>query len=156
MSNKNKRAKITTWQIVLWPDKDGLLILPTPKDAKAINRPTSQRSARSGLLSPRSRLLRRVQLGKTSPAQSFFSSSLWRSLSSRIGLSFSMVTDHYFVTWMTARLQEAEFGMLTLREVESEARKNLELSSEAVIRLLIKHTSDRGEFRSDGEFISLR
>jgi hypothetical protein len=67
-----------------------------------------------------------------------------------------MATDHYFVTWMSARLCEAEFGVLTLREVISDAEKDLELNSEAIKRLLIKHTSANAEFCSDGQFITLR
>jgi hypothetical protein len=156
MSKQNRRAKIIGWQLILWPDENGLLILPTHTDARAITQRIKQRSARSELLSPRSQLLRRVQLGKTSAAQSFFSSSRWRSLSSRIGYSFSMATDHYFVSWLTVNLHDAEFEALTLLEVIANAQKDLGLNIETIKRLLIKHTSASAEFCSDGVLLTLR
>jgi hypothetical protein len=60
------------------------------------------------------------------------------------------------VTWLTTRLLEAEFGVLTLREVISDAEKDLGLNSEALIRLIVKHTSLDAEFCSDGQFLTLR
>lgn len=143
---KNKRAKIAPWQLILWPDENGILILPQRIEGTRTARSTKQPSARSGLLSPRSRLLRRVQQGKIYPVSSWFSSSSWRSLSSRIGYSFSKATDHYFVIWMTARLNESAFGALTLREVMGASESDLGLNEETIKRLLIKHTSASGEF----------
>jgi len=156
MKQQNKRAKIVGWQLALWPDKNGLLIIPTRAVALLTDPDIGPPRGRSELLSSRSALLRRVQRGKTSRAQSWFSSSSWRSLSSRIGLSFNMATDYYFVTWMSARLREAEFGVLTLREAISDVEKDLGLNSEVIKRLLIKHTSLGAEFCSDGQFITLR
>jgi len=153
---QNKRAKIVQRQLFLWPDENGLLIIPTTSDAKQTAPHGAPRSVRSGLLSSRSALLLRVQRGKTSRVQSWLSSSSWRSLSSRIGLSFSMATDHYFVMWLTARLQEAEFQALTLVDVIAHAQLDLGLSIETIKRLLIKHTSARAEFCSDGVLLTLR
>lgn len=153
---KNKRAKIAVWQLVLWPDRNGLLIIPPRLVERPTRSPGKVRSVRSELLSSRSALLRRVQLGKTSRVQSWFSSSSWRSLSSRIGLSFNVATDYYFSTWLTSRLYDAEFGVLTLQGVISDAKKDLGLSPETILRLLIKHTSESAEFCSDGQFLTLR
>lgn len=156
MMRQNKRAKIVKWQLVLWPDENGLLIIPSIADVQVTDRSIKQHRERSVLSSPRSRLLRRVQQGKTSRVQSFFSSSRWRSLSSRIGYSFSKATDIYFVTWMTARLNEAEFNALTLIEVISDAQSDLGLNIETIKRLLIKHTGPNAEFCSDGVLLTLR
>ena len=46
--------------------------------------------------------------------------------------------------------------VLTLREVISDAEKDLGLNSEALIRLIVKHTSPEAEFCSDGQFLTLR
>ena len=156
MSKQNKRAKIVVWQLILWPDENGLLILPTRTDALLTDPAIGPRRGRSALSSSRSALLQRVLRGKTSRVQSWLSSSSWRSLSSRIGLSFNMATDHYFVTWMTAHLNEAEFEALSLVQVLSDAQKDLGLNSETILRLLIKHTSANAEFCSDGVLITLR
>jgi len=156
MSKQNKRAKIVAWQIALWPDKDGLLIIPARAVALLTDPDIGPRRGRSALSSSRSALLQRVLRGKTSRVQSWLSSSSWRSLSSRIGLSFNMATDHYFVTWMTAHLNEAEFEALSLVQVISDAEMDLGLNSETILRLLIKHTSVNAEFCSDGVLLTLR
>ena len=156
MSKQNKRAKIVAWQIALWPDKDGLLIIPARAVALLTDPDIGPRRERSALSSSRSALLQRVLRGKTSRVQSWLSSSSWRLLSSRIGLSFNMATDHYFVTWMTAHLNEAEFEALSLVQVISDAEMDLGLNSETILRLLIKHTSVNAEFCSDGVLLTLR
>lgn len=153
---QNKRAKIVQRQLFLWPDENGLLIIPTTLDEPRTDPHGKLHSVRSGLLSSRSALLQRVQRGKTSRMQSWLSSSSWRSLSSRIGLSFSMATDHYFVMWLTARLNEAEFQALTVIEAISIAQLELGLNLETIKRLLIKHTSAHAEFCSDGVLLTLR
>lgn len=153
---KNKRAKIVVWQIAMWPDKDGLLIIPSLVVAPRTARDIGPRRGRSELLSSRSALLQRVQRGKTSRVQSWLLSSSWRSLSSRIGLSFNMATAHYFGTWLTMRLVEAEFGALTIIEVISDAQKDLGLNVETIKRLIVKHTSLHGDFCSDGVLITHR
>ena len=156
MSNQNRRAKIVQRQLFLWPDENGLLIIPTHSDASRTARSIVQHNGRSVLSSSRSALLRHVQRGKISHVPSWYLSPLWRSLSSRIGLSFNMATDHYFVTWMSAHLHESEFEALSLVQAISDAQQDLGLNIETIKRLLIKHTSAAGEFCLDGVLLTLR
>jgi len=154
---KNKRAKITAGvQLNLWPDKNGILQIVGARVVSSINLYTGPRSVVRESSSPRSRLLQRVQRGKTSRAQSFFSSSLWRSLKSRIDMSFNQATDFYFSNWLTVKIQDAEYNVLTLRAVVRLALDELELEPDQIKRLIIKLTRASGEFCSDGQFLTLR
>jgi hypothetical protein len=65
-------------------------------------------------------------------------------------------TDHYFKTWMTARLNESAFAALTITEVIAAAEIDLGLSVGTIKRLLIKHTGVHGEFCSDGVLVTMR
>lgn len=67
-----------------------------------------------------------------------------------------MATDHYFVMWLTARLNEAEFQALSLVDVIANAQVQLGLNIETIKRLLVKHTGARAEFCSDGVLVTLK
>lgn len=154
--HKNRRAKITPWQLVLWPDKNGHLVIPPSIEGERTNLPIGQPNARRESSSQRSLHSRRVRPGRISRALSFFSSSLWRSLSSRIGYSFSKATDHYFVTWLTAKILEAEFEALTLTEALSLASVELQVEEETIKRLIVKHTRRDAEFRLQDGVLAVR
>ena len=93
---------------------------------------------------------------KTSPRLSLRSSSLWARVKWLLIGYRPMASESEFVLWLTRNIESADFGALTLREVKSGAVEELHLDDDHLIRYLLGHTSPIGEFRSDGEVITLR
>jgi len=93
---------------------------------------------------------------KTSRIRSFRSSYLWGRVRWLLIGYRSMASESEFVLWLRRNLEVAEFGALTLGEVKSGARLELELDDDHLLRYLLRHTSPGAEFRSDGDVITFR
>jgi hypothetical protein len=139
----------------LWPDENGKLILPARQAHadKAIS--TGRHNEPSELLSPRSRLLRRVRSTKMSNLQSLSWSRLWRYLNSQIIYSFEKATDHYFELWLSGKISGEAFGALGLAELVDLAGEELGLREDVIVKLVVKHTRPGAVFRSDGEIVTI-
>lgn len=151
----NKRARIVPKTWVLWPDENGELILPARSSHSQGARVTERRKEPSELLSPRSRLLRRVRSAKMSRLQLLPWSRLWRYLSSQIIYGFETATDHYFVLWLAGKLDGVDFGAISLAELVRVAGVELGLRDDVIIKLLVRHTRPGAMFRSDGEVVTI-
>jgi hypothetical protein len=145
MMKQNTRAKIVPGQYYLWPDENGILTLPQQSGA-----PSKESRSRHLRRSPR---VVKV-LPWLSPRLRSLSSSL--SLKSSVGAFFGMVVESLFVTWLTNILLVEDFNMISLALVISRSKNELGLDEERTKRLIIKRTTARAEFRSDGQFLTLR
>jgi hypothetical protein len=71
-------------------------------------------------------------------------------------VGFGLVRDIAFCTWLKRSLELADFQCLTVHEVINGAMADLKLDQDTVIRFLVRHTSAREEFRSDGQIVTMR
>jgi hypothetical protein len=69
---------------------------------------------------------------------------------------FGMAKERHFETWLSALLENCDFGAVEISEVLSAAADDLDLDRETVLRYLIKQTRALGDFRSDGHIITFR
>jgi len=83
-----------------------------------------------------------------------FLSSLW--LNNSVVVGFKVVIESIFVTWLTNVLLDENFNAVRIDSMISMAEHDLGLNVETIKRLLVRHTSSRAEFRSDGELVTLR
>lgn len=154
MTKSRRGEKKTVVQFPLWPDENGILQLPHERDARRIDLSTRSPSERNALRSrrlPRSRPGRR----KARSAQpSFFWSSSWLRLRSRIILSLHLGSKTYFAQWLDIQLDDSAFGALEVGELLTLASKNLGIDQETARRYLIYHTRATGAFKSDGDIVT--
>lgn len=153
---QNSRSKRHVAQLFLWPDENGLLIIPTRGDVSPTRPPIKSRFEPSALFSPRSRLLRHVRWGQTSRVLSWLSSSSWRQLSSQIYFCTRDISMRFFTMWLTSQLELAEFEALSLAAVADLARVDLGLELEAVKRYLLRLSGPTGEFCLSGGLVTFR
>lgn len=71
-------------------------------------------------------------------------------------VGFQPVQEMAFRIWLKRALELADFQCLTVHEVITGATDDLKFDHETVIRFLVKHTSAKAEFRSDGQIVTMR
>jgi hypothetical protein len=105
---------------------------------------------------PQSQPSGREQHLNTSPRGSSSSSSSWRSMKSIDIVAFNAGAEDRFCQWLLAKLEEEDFGTVSVGWVKSNASYDLNVSPETIKRYIIKFTADAAPFVSEGGFIRRR
>lgn len=143
-------------QFPLWPDEKGLLQLPDESDAPRTTPLITSPLGQSGLRSRRLRPSRRERRRMRSLKQFWRSSSLWLRLSLRTGYFTHRGSSTYFAHWLREKVGESPFGAVDVADVIAAAMEELGLEREKALRYLLEQTSRNGDFRSDGEIVTLK
>lgn len=140
---KNKRATIPPGQYILWPDENGILILPLRSGERS-----------SGSQSRRLRHSRRVAKRARSSWVPLRYSASSLSLKNSAGAFYGVVLMSLFTAWLWSILFEAVFQMLTIAEIENRAAADLGLERNRTRELLIKLTRPGGVFEASEGLIT--
>jgi hypothetical protein len=71
-------------------------------------------------------------------------------------VGFGVVRRRIFDQWLSALLENSDFGAVSVSHAIGVAVADLGLDREEVIRLLARATADHGDFKSDGVIVMAR
>lgn len=142
---KNRDSIGAGGQYPLWPDENGLVNPPLFSHAQ-LNVSQLQHLPRS----PRAEKRRALRLLRS---RSF---SSWLLSKNLVVVGFGVVRRRIFDQWLSALLENSDFGAVSVSHAIGVAVADLGLDREEVIRLLARATADHGDFKSDGVIVMAR